>query len=1039
MSEGIFAQFRATQQPRAATTESNTSSDPIDDIPLDDSNMSSNSRKRSRDTTNDEDEVEIEAASSSFRNNLPHKRPRVAPAVLNDDSELSEEEEEEEPTMDGGREEEEASEIDMLDDESDNDEESAIDELRFTQIIGKQMKEYRENQAAEEGVIEEVFCNNFMCHSKLRIKLGPLINFIIGHNGSGKSAVLTALTVCLGESARKTNRGGNLKGMIKEGEEHASLAVKIRNRGEGAYKPELYGRSIIVERNFSRSGSNGYKLKNVEGKTVTTKKADLDDLLDYFGLQIDNPINVLTQDLARQFLSNSTPAEKYKFFIRGTRLEELDRDYNVMEENLDKIMAKLVSREEDIPELKLRFEQAEARKKKLEKAESIGRRLNEATNQHAWAQVGEQEVLLEQYGADVDRAAEHVQELEEQAEVVSGEYEGSNQTFETTERLVNSLKEQLVPCEEQRAAKKEAFDAAKAELHNAMAEEREIREHMKKSKDNVARLEAQSKEERERIANAEGGEHAERLERLEELKAAVDEAKGVYREHLEKQSDLKRAQKETYDELEAARASRDRQQEKLTEADRSLHGLRRSQGNPLAGFGGNMRNLIKAINRDSRWRQKPVGPMGLHVRLQKAMWSHQLERTFGGVLNAFVVTNNDDHKMLKALMKKEGVDEIIYIGHPDPLENLHLPDDRSIDTILSVLNIDNHLVRNQLIINQAIEQTLLIRQRAAAERLLNSNGRLRNVRAAISIGNDPELGVRQDYSGDAAARSSYITAWNGVKRMQIDYQQQISHEEQVVAQHKQAVADAEELVREKQQVNHRAGQDLKKWERDQQRLKTAVQQAEDAVEEQNNEIEAYRPKDGRLQELEKQLQESRDDLESYGASYQDGILAKDKLSEASAAAKHSLDEADAECRAGKARLEQAEEKLSRYAQDRRSALFNKNEALNAVDAAKREHEGVVARRDRQIERVRDFTQGASEICRRVPLPEGTTTAHLDTRITRLGDEMEQQRKSAGGSAEELVLRWQQAKNEYEDAVAQLESAKRRKHVRCPTFSRRATM
>jgi len=30
------------------------------------------------------------------------------------------------------------------------------------------------------------------------------------------------------------------------------------------------------------------------------------------GIQVDNPMNILTQDTARQFLSNSTPEEKYQ-------------------------------------------------------------------------------------------------------------------------------------------------------------------------------------------------------------------------------------------------------------------------------------------------------------------------------------------------------------------------------------------------------------------------------------------------------------------------------------------------------------------------------------------------------------------------------------------------------------------------------------------------------------------------------------------------------------------------------------------------------
>ena len=58
-----------------------------------------------------------------------------------------------------------------------------------------------------------------MCHTYLEVSLGALINFIIGHNGSGKSAVLTAITICLGGKATATNRGQSLKSFIQEGAE----------------------------------------------------------------------------------------------------------------------------------------------------------------------------------------------------------------------------------------------------------------------------------------------------------------------------------------------------------------------------------------------------------------------------------------------------------------------------------------------------------------------------------------------------------------------------------------------------------------------------------------------------------------------------------------------------------------------------------------------------------------------------------------------------------------------------------------------------
>ena len=78
-----------------------------------------------------------------------------------------------------------------------------------------------DNMEADNGIIESITCQNFMCHRHLDIRLGPLINFVVGRNGSGKSAILTALAICLGGKASSTNRGQSLKSFIMTGEEFA--------------------------------------------------------------------------------------------------------------------------------------------------------------------------------------------------------------------------------------------------------------------------------------------------------------------------------------------------------------------------------------------------------------------------------------------------------------------------------------------------------------------------------------------------------------------------------------------------------------------------------------------------------------------------------------------------------------------------------------------------------------------------------------------------------------------------------------------------
>jgi len=101
--------------------------------------------------------------------------------------------------------------------DGDSDDDAALE--KATQTVRDEYQLLVENAPAEAGVLQSVECTNFMCHTRLTVDLGPLINFIIGHNGSGKSAVLTAITLCLGGKATSTNRGQNLKSFVKEGEE----------------------------------------------------------------------------------------------------------------------------------------------------------------------------------------------------------------------------------------------------------------------------------------------------------------------------------------------------------------------------------------------------------------------------------------------------------------------------------------------------------------------------------------------------------------------------------------------------------------------------------------------------------------------------------------------------------------------------------------------------------------------------------------------------------------------------------------------------
>lgn len=69
----------------------------------------------------------------------------------------------------------------------------------------------------EVGQIAMVEVENFMNHRKFSMPFCRNVNFITGRNGSGKSAIATALMLCLGSRAAATGRSTNLSKLIREG------------------------------------------------------------------------------------------------------------------------------------------------------------------------------------------------------------------------------------------------------------------------------------------------------------------------------------------------------------------------------------------------------------------------------------------------------------------------------------------------------------------------------------------------------------------------------------------------------------------------------------------------------------------------------------------------------------------------------------------------------------------------------------------------------------------------------------------------------
>ena len=75
----------------------------------------------------------------------------------------------------------------------------------------------------------------------------------------------------------------------------AEVTVQLKNQGEEAFRPQDFGKSIVITRRFTKDGSSSYKIRSKDGKLISTKREDLQAICDHMNIQVDNPMNVLTQ------------------------------------------------------------------------------------------------------------------------------------------------------------------------------------------------------------------------------------------------------------------------------------------------------------------------------------------------------------------------------------------------------------------------------------------------------------------------------------------------------------------------------------------------------------------------------------------------------------------------------------------------------------------------------------------------------------------------------------------------------------------------
>ncbi|KFY25726.1 hypothetical protein V491_01613 [Pseudogymnoascus sp. VKM F-3775] len=895
---------------------------------------------------------------------------------------------------------------------------------RATQRILARSQTIGANRAADNGIIEEVTMTNFMCHEKLHVTLGPLINFIIGENGSGKSAILTAITICLGGKASATNRGASLKSFIKGDREQANLEIKLKNQGSDAYKPELFGDAIIVERHFSKAGTSGFKLKNSQGRLISTKKSDIEDVTEYFQLQIENPMSILTQDSAKQFLNAAAPSQKYKMFLQGVQLEQLDNDYRLVAETMNVMEAKIEGQKLALESSQKRVDRAKERANTAEKNRDLRNSEQKYLNQLAWGQVENEEQQLRELQGIVDEAQRNIERAENNIEAMDSEYQRHEEAVERAEDATRQLMDGMAPLKEQEREMKANCDAANQEVANMHQEYRQIRDFLTAAKKKVAKIEKDIAAERQRIENANGGAHAEKMA---DLTAAQQRASEARRNMVERADDLQLqdAHQKALREYEDSKAPLRQKQSEIERCQERLSSISRDAGQQMAGFDQKIPRLLNMIKNDQGFNETPVGPIGLHIRLIKPVWSNALEKSIGNVLNGFVVTSKADQQRLSNMMRQINLQRCpIMIGNNQQIDLRGHEPDSQFDTVLRVLEIDNELIRRQLIINQGIEQTILIENRQAAMSAMYDGAKPRNVKQCFCLSDSRRgWGLRLGYTGASSDRSvSPITPPEGKPRMKTDIESQLSQQRAILQHLRSELTELQSKTEALQRVMMGHEQAIQKHKQAKRNVERELQKAEEAVERMQAALDEDNVEDGRLEALRDDLTEAQAEVELHKGSYVQASVAREAQDGVARTRKVALDTIKSQIANHDVVIKKAEDKARRLRQARQVAIQAKNSAMQNVEDLRAEKLRAERQRNTKAETVEEFIAGATNICaQRVSLDPGQTLASTEKKYEDVRNAIRRHERLVGGSDQEIYDEFARAKESHENATRQAQS------------------
>ncbi|KAL8049896.1 hypothetical protein ABFX02_06G048500 [Erythranthe guttata] len=567
----------------------------------------------------------------------------------------------------------------------------------------------------QAGIISRIRLENFMCHSNLEIELGDWVNFVTGQNGSGKSAILTALCVAFGSRARGTQRANTMKDFIKTGCSHSLVQVEIKNQGEDAFKPDLYGDIIIVERRVSESTSS-ITLKNIQGRRVGTKKDDLREIVEHFNIDVENPCVIMSQDKSREFLHSGNAKDKFKFFFKATLLQQVDDLLKGIEKQLNDATALVNHLQESLRPILKELDELQEKIKSMELVEEISQQVQLLRKKLAWSWVYDAGRKLDAQQKLIEKLKGRIPSCQERIDLHHHKIEELSDHLATKKSQISNMMEKTNEVRRMKEDLHQSLSMAVTERFKLEEEQKRKTREIQKMGLHVKSLEQQIHDLHEQYMKNTQAEDNEMEERQRELQVEVDEANINLRRLKEEEDEIIQRKSVVENEIEKIADQMQEVERRHRSISSRIRELQMHQTNKVTAFGGSLvTSLLQAIERHQhKFSSPPIGPIGTHLKLEHGdMWSIAVENAVGRVLNAFIVTDHKDARILRACAREANYNHLQIIIYDFSRPRLDIPrhmlPQTNHPTAFSVIHSDNPTVLNVLVDVASAERQVLVK------------------------------------------------------------------------------------------------------------------------------------------------------------------------------------------------------------------------------------------------------------------------------------------------------------------------------------------